>query len=113
MYLLDTSIQSGHREIKDKVLVTDFENVTEEDGIYFHKQVSPAPVTILEVGGAHRPECWHRGCTTSLAFPALILPSLPSAVGQGCWSLQPPLLMSGGMGGLSHTALCHCTGDQV
>ncbi|XP_027708602.1 proprotein convertase subtilisin/kexin type 9 isoform X2 [Vombatus ursinus] len=40
VYLLDTSIQSGHREIVGKVTVTDFENVPEEDGTRFHRQAS-------------------------------------------------------------------------
>ncbi|XP_036614107.1 proprotein convertase subtilisin/kexin type 9 [Trichosurus vulpecula] len=40
VYLLDTSIQSGHREIEGKVTVTDFENVPEEDGTRFHRQAS-------------------------------------------------------------------------
>ncbi|KAF5923120.1 hypothetical protein HPG69_012209 [Diceros bicornis minor] len=38
--LLDTSIHSGHREIEGRVTVTDFENVPEEDGTRFHRQVS-------------------------------------------------------------------------
>ncbi|KAM6218856.1 proprotein convertase subtilisin/kexin type 9 isoform 3-T3 [Rhynchocyon petersi] len=38
VYLLDTSIQSGHREIEGRVTVTDFENVPEEDGTRFHRQ---------------------------------------------------------------------------
>ncbi|NXS58791.1 PCSK9 convertase, partial [Brachypteracias leptosomus] len=40
IYLLDTSVQSTHREIEGKVLVTDFENVPEEDGTRFHRQAS-------------------------------------------------------------------------
>ncbi|NXC45819.1 PCSK9 convertase, partial [Penelope pileata] len=40
VYLLDTSVQSGHREIEGRVLVTDFENVPEEDGTRFHRQAS-------------------------------------------------------------------------
>ncbi|XP_074077446.1 proprotein convertase subtilisin/kexin type 9 [Macrotis lagotis] len=40
VYLLDTSLQSGHREIEGKVTVTDFENVPEEDGTRFHRQAS-------------------------------------------------------------------------
>ncbi|KAM6218858.1 proprotein convertase subtilisin/kexin type 9 isoform 5-T5 [Rhynchocyon petersi] len=40
VYLLDTSIQSGHREIEGRVTVTDFENVPEEDGTRFHRQAS-------------------------------------------------------------------------
>ncbi|KAM4641627.1 proprotein convertase subtilisin/kexin type 9 [Discoglossus pictus] len=40
VYLLDTSIQSSHREIEGKVFVTDFENVPEEDGTRFHRQAS-------------------------------------------------------------------------
>ncbi|KAM4722915.1 proprotein convertase subtilisin/kexin type 9 [Rhinophrynus dorsalis] len=40
VYLLDTSIQSNHREIEGKVTVTDFENVPEEDGTRFHRQAS-------------------------------------------------------------------------
>uniref|UniRef100_A0A8B9TMN6 Proprotein convertase subtilisin/kexin type 9 n=1 Tax=Anas platyrhynchos TaxID=8839 RepID=A0A8B9TMN6_ANAPL len=40
IYLLDTSVQSTHREIEGRVLVTDFENVPEEDGTRFHRQAS-------------------------------------------------------------------------
>ncbi|KAM9326197.1 proprotein convertase subtilisin/kexin type 9 [Gastrophryne carolinensis] len=40
VYLLDTSIQSNHREIEGKVLVTEFENVPEEDGTRFYRQAS-------------------------------------------------------------------------
>uniref|UniRef100_A0A8D1HVZ0 Proprotein convertase subtilisin/kexin type 9 n=1 Tax=Sus scrofa TaxID=9823 RepID=A0A8D1HVZ0_PIG len=40
VYLLDTSIQSGHREIEGRVTVTDFENVPEEDGTRFHRQAN-------------------------------------------------------------------------
>ncbi|OCT82768.1 proprotein convertase subtilisin/kexin type 9 [Xenopus laevis] len=40
VYLLDTSIQSNHREIDGKVFVTDFQNVPEEDGTRFHRQAS-------------------------------------------------------------------------
>ncbi|NXO02042.1 PCSK9 convertase, partial [Rhinopomastus cyanomelas] len=40
IYLLDTSVRSTHREIKGKVLVTDFESVPEEDGTHFHRQGS-------------------------------------------------------------------------
>nr|XP_025960699.1 proprotein convertase subtilisin/kexin type 9 [Dromaius novaehollandiae] len=39
IYLLDTSVQSNHREIDGRVLVTDFESVPEEDGTRFHRQV--------------------------------------------------------------------------
>ncbi|KAM6172473.1 proprotein convertase subtilisin/kexin type 9 [Erethizon dorsatum] len=40
VYLLDTSVQSGHREIQGRVTVTDFESVPEEDGTRFHRQAS-------------------------------------------------------------------------
>ncbi|NXW58855.1 PCSK9 convertase, partial [Eurystomus gularis] len=40
IYLLDTSVQSTHREIEGRVLVTDFENIPEEDGTRFHRQAS-------------------------------------------------------------------------
>ncbi|XP_029474204.1 proprotein convertase subtilisin/kexin type 9 isoform X2 [Rhinatrema bivittatum] len=40
VYLLDTSIQSSHREIEGKVYVADFESVPEEDGVRFHRQAS-------------------------------------------------------------------------
>ncbi|XP_053431323.1 proprotein convertase subtilisin/kexin type 9 isoform X1 [Nycticebus coucang] len=40
VYLLDTSIQSGHREIEGRVTVTDFGSVPEEDGTRFHRQAS-------------------------------------------------------------------------
>ncbi|XP_012494949.1 PREDICTED: proprotein convertase subtilisin/kexin type 9 isoform X1 [Propithecus coquereli] len=40
VYLLDTTIQSGHREIEGRVTVTDFESVPEEDGTRFHRQAS-------------------------------------------------------------------------
>lgn len=51
VYLLDTSIQSGHREIEGRVVVTDFENVPEEDGTRFHRQVSMS----LRRGGCPHP----------------------------------------------------------
>lgn len=41
IYLLDTSVESTHREIEGRVLVTDFESVPEEDGTRFHRQVRP------------------------------------------------------------------------
>nr|A8T682.1 RecName: Full=Proprotein convertase subtilisin/kexin type 9; AltName: Full=Proprotein convertase 9; Short=PC9; AltName: Full=Subtilisin/kexin-like protease PC9; Flags: Precursor [Saguinus labiatus]ABV59225.1 convertase subtilisin/kexin type 9 preproprotein [Saguinus labiatus] len=40
VYLLDTSIQSGHREIEGRVMVTDFGSVPKEDGTRFHRQAS-------------------------------------------------------------------------
>uniref|UniRef100_H0VTV9 Proprotein convertase subtilisin/kexin type 9 n=1 Tax=Cavia porcellus TaxID=10141 RepID=H0VTV9_CAVPO len=40
VYLLDTSIQSGHREIQGRITVTDFESVPQEDGTRFHRQAS-------------------------------------------------------------------------
>ncbi|KAM6077947.1 proprotein convertase subtilisin/kexin type 9 [Theristicus caerulescens] len=40
IYLLDTSVQSTHREIEGRVLVTDFESIPEEDGTRFHRQAS-------------------------------------------------------------------------
>ncbi|NWX85363.1 PCSK9 convertase, partial [Nothoprocta pentlandii] len=40
IYLLDTGVQSTHREIEGRVLVTDFESVPEEDGTRFHRQAS-------------------------------------------------------------------------
>ncbi|NXY58069.1 PCSK9 convertase, partial [Callaeas wilsoni] len=40
IYLLDTSVQSTHREIEGRVTVTGFENIPEEDGTHFHRQAS-------------------------------------------------------------------------
>ncbi|XP_016155530.1 PREDICTED: LOW QUALITY PROTEIN: proprotein convertase subtilisin/kexin type 9 [Ficedula albicollis] len=40
IYLLDTSVQSTHREIEGKVTVTGFESIPEEDGTHFHRQAS-------------------------------------------------------------------------
>lgn len=40
IYLLDTSVQSTHREIAGRVFITDFQNVPEEDSSRFHRQVS-------------------------------------------------------------------------
>ncbi|XP_037260152.1 proprotein convertase subtilisin/kexin type 9 [Falco rusticolus] len=39
IYLLDTSVQSTHREIEGRVFVTDFGSIPEEDSTHFHKQV--------------------------------------------------------------------------
>lgn len=39
VFLLDTSIQTNHREIDGKVMVTDFNSVPEEDGVRVHRQV--------------------------------------------------------------------------
>ncbi|NXK60163.1 PCSK9 convertase, partial [Sylvietta virens] len=38
--LLDTSVQSTHREIEGRVTVTGFEGIPEEDGTHFHRQAS-------------------------------------------------------------------------
>ncbi|XP_041861213.1 proprotein convertase subtilisin/kexin type 9 isoform X2 [Melanotaenia boesemani] len=40
VYLLDGSVQSFHREIQGRVLITDFNNVPEEDGVRVHRQAS-------------------------------------------------------------------------
>ncbi|XP_033007917.1 proprotein convertase subtilisin/kexin type 9 [Lacerta agilis] len=40
VYLLDTGVQSNHREIEGRVFMTEFENVPEEDGTRFHRQAS-------------------------------------------------------------------------
>ncbi|XP_039591115.1 proprotein convertase subtilisin/kexin type 9 [Polypterus senegalus] len=40
VYLLDTSVQSDHREIDGRILVTDFDNVPEEDSTRQHRQAS-------------------------------------------------------------------------
>lgn len=39
VFLLDTSVQTNHREIEGKVMVTDFNSVPEEDGVRVHRQV--------------------------------------------------------------------------
>lgn len=52
VYLLDTSIQSDHREIEGRVTITDFNSVPEEDGTRFHRQVSVSLSDFIsEVGG--------------------------------------------------------------
>ncbi|XP_031361351.2 proprotein convertase subtilisin/kexin type 9 [Lonchura striata] len=40
IYLLDTSVQSTHREIEGRVTVTGFESIPEEDATHFHRQAS-------------------------------------------------------------------------
>ncbi|NWY76877.1 PCSK9 convertase, partial [Erithacus rubecula] len=40
IFLLDTSVQTTHREIEGKVTVTGFESIPEEDGTHFHRQAS-------------------------------------------------------------------------
>ncbi|XP_045905850.1 proprotein convertase subtilisin/kexin type 9 [Micropterus dolomieu] len=40
VYLMDGSIQSTHREVEGRVLITDFNNVPEEDGVRVHRQAS-------------------------------------------------------------------------
>ena len=37
---MDTSVQTTHREIEGRVMVTDFSSVPEEDGVRVHRQVS-------------------------------------------------------------------------
>lgn len=39
VYLMDSIIQATHREIKGRVMVTDFNSVPEEDGIRNHRPV--------------------------------------------------------------------------
>ncbi|NWH34115.1 PCSK9 convertase, partial [Chloropsis hardwickii] len=40
IYLLDTGVQSSHREIQGRVTVTGFESIPEEDGTRSHRQAS-------------------------------------------------------------------------
>ncbi|XP_037627178.1 proprotein convertase subtilisin/kexin type 9 [Sebastes umbrosus] len=40
VYLMDGSVQSSHREIEGRVLITDFNDVPEEDGVRVHRQAS-------------------------------------------------------------------------
>ncbi|XP_024114940.1 proprotein convertase subtilisin/kexin type 9 isoform X2 [Oryzias melastigma] len=40
VYLMDGSVQSTHREVEGRVLITDFNHVPEEDGVRVHRQVS-------------------------------------------------------------------------
>ncbi|XP_009978328.1 PREDICTED: proprotein convertase subtilisin/kexin type 9, partial [Tauraco erythrolophus] len=54
IYLLDTSVQSTHREIEGRVLVTDFESVPEEDGTRFHRQASKCDSHGTHVAGVLR-----------------------------------------------------------
>ncbi|KAM4629347.1 proprotein convertase subtilisin/kexin type 9 [Polymixia lowei] len=40
VYLMDGSVQSSHREIDGRILITDFNNIPEEDGVRVHRQAS-------------------------------------------------------------------------
>ncbi|XP_015244958.1 PREDICTED: proprotein convertase subtilisin/kexin type 9 [Cyprinodon variegatus] len=40
VYLMDGSVQSSHREVEGRVLITDFNSVPEEDGVRVHRQAS-------------------------------------------------------------------------
>uniref|UniRef100_UPI0037E725C1 proprotein convertase subtilisin/kexin type 9 n=1 Tax=Semicossyphus pulcher TaxID=241346 RepID=UPI0037E725C1 len=40
VYLMDGSVQSSHREVEGRVLVTDFNNIPDEDGVRVHRQAS-------------------------------------------------------------------------
>ncbi|RVE73893.1 hypothetical protein OJAV_G00036070 [Oryzias javanicus] len=40
VYLMDGSVQSSHREVEGRVLITDFNHVPEEDGVRVHRQAS-------------------------------------------------------------------------
>uniref|UniRef100_A0AAR2L2D7 Proprotein convertase subtilisin/kexin type 9 n=1 Tax=Pygocentrus nattereri TaxID=42514 RepID=A0AAR2L2D7_PYGNA len=40
LYLMDTSVQTSHREIEGRVMVTDFNSVPEEDGVRVHRQTN-------------------------------------------------------------------------
>ncbi|XP_026201151.1 proprotein convertase subtilisin/kexin type 9 isoform X2 [Anabas testudineus] len=40
VYLMDGSVQTSHREVEGRVLITDFNDVPEEDGVRVHRQAS-------------------------------------------------------------------------
>ncbi|XP_071343039.1 proprotein convertase subtilisin/kexin type 9 [Trachinotus anak] len=40
VYLMDGSVQSSHREVEGRVLITDFNSIPEEDGVRVHRQAS-------------------------------------------------------------------------
>ncbi|NXA21099.1 PCSK9 convertase, partial [Ibidorhyncha struthersii] len=79
IYLLDTSVQSTHREIEGRVLVTDFESVPEEDGTRFHRQVSsevlhagksipPHPPNPGQAPGASQGSCFTLNQDTGMSW---------------------------------------------
>lgn len=40
VYLMDGSVQTSHREVEGRVLITDVSNIPEEDGVRVHRQAS-------------------------------------------------------------------------
>lgn len=45
---MDGSVQSSHREVEGRVLITDFNSVPEEDGVRVHRQVSQNQILFLQ-----------------------------------------------------------------
>lgn len=89
IYLLDTSVQSTHREIEGRVLVTDFENVPEEDGTRFHRQVSLRVLRAAAWRGPRAPTGL-RHCGVELSLPR----GKSKAQGEGWgghWGVTNPL----------------------
>ncbi|KAM9384271.1 proprotein convertase subtilisin/kexin type 9 [Pholidichthys leucotaenia] len=40
VYLMDGSVQTSHREVEGRVLITDFNNIPDEDGVRVHRQAN-------------------------------------------------------------------------
>ncbi|XP_026161363.1 proprotein convertase subtilisin/kexin type 9 [Mastacembelus armatus] len=51
VYLMDGSVQNSHREVEGRVLITDFNNVPDEDGVRVHRQASQCDSHATHVAG--------------------------------------------------------------
>ncbi|CAB1419754.1 unnamed protein product [Pleuronectes platessa] len=51
VYLMDGRVQSSHREVQGRVLITDFNNVPEEDGARVHRQASQCDIHGTHIAG--------------------------------------------------------------
>nr|XP_019936315.1 PREDICTED: proprotein convertase subtilisin/kexin type 9 [Paralichthys olivaceus] len=51
VYLMDGLVQSSHREVQGRVLITDFNNVPEEDGVRVHRQASQCDIHGTHIAG--------------------------------------------------------------
>ncbi|NXP18783.1 PCSK9 convertase, partial [Scytalopus superciliaris] len=67
IYLLDTSVQSTHREIEGRVLLTGFESVPEEDSTHVHSKASKCDSHGTHVAGVLS------GCDAGVATGAKVL----------------------------------------
>lgn len=79
---MDGSVQSSHREVEGRVLITDFNNVPEEDGVRAHRQVTQKCLPLNNTCIFHE-QSFHSCGSVSPSCPAVFPPQASQCESHG------------------------------